>query len=176
MSSSSAHSFGEIAPPSVSVLDAGLQPIEPGYAHIIRIMTALVVLPVVAGAGMADFALAQEGLAQSGAVLAPVIALAAFVLVFLPGRKWRRWGYSGADQQLRVARGWLFRTDTIVPFSRIQHIDVAQGPVERLFGLASLTVHTAGTHNSIVTLPGLTRADAEAMRDAMRQHIRREDA
>lgn len=115
-----------------------------------------------------------KGGMQQGAVLAPVLAFGAFVIVFLPQRKWRRWGYSGADEQLRVARGWLFRTDTIVPFKRIQHIDVAQGPVERLFGLASLTVHTAGTHNSIVTLPGLTRPDAEAMRDAMRLHIRRE--
>ena len=43
-----------------------------------------------------------------------------------------------------------------------------------MFGLASLTVHTAGTHNSIVTLPGLARNQAEAMRDAMRLHIRRE--
>ena len=94
--------------------------------------------------------------------------------MFLPGRRWLRWGYDDSGEQLRVARGWMFRTDTIVPFKRIQHIDVGQGPLERMFGLASLTVHTAGTHNSIVTLPGLTRADAEALRDSMRLHIRRE--
>ena len=61
-----------------------------------------------------------------------------------------------------------------MPFKRIQHIDLGEGPIERMFGLASLTVHTAGTHNSIVTLPGLARNQAEAMRDAMRLHIRRE--
>lgn len=154
--------------------EPGLSPIDPGYAHVIRIMTALIALPLVIGIGVLDHMLSAKHALQSGALLAPALALAVFTLVFFPQRKWRRWGYSGADEQLRVARGWAFRTDTIVPFKRIQHIDVAQGPVERVFGLASLTVHTAGTHNSIVTLPGLTRADAEAMRDAMRQHIRRE--
>lgn len=159
---------------SVSALDSGLHPVEPAYRHVIRLTTLLFALPFVVGAGVLETVMAVKGGMQPGAILAPVLALAAFVVVFLPQRKWRRWGYSGADEQLRVARGWLFRTDTIVPFKRIQHIDVAQGPVERMFGLASLTVHTAGTHNSIVTLPGLARDDAEAMRDTMRLQIRRE--
>lgn len=173
MSSSMAESLDQPFHPA-SALDTGLKPVEPAYRHVIRIMTALVLLPVVIAGGVLETVMAVKGGMQPGAVLAPVLALAAFVFVFLPQRKWRRWGYSGADEQLRVARGWLFRTDTIVPFKRIQHIDVAQGPIERFFGLASLTVHTAGTHNSIVTLPGLTRDDAEAMRDSMRLHIRRE--
>ena len=173
MSSSTAQIFDRAGSPSVAG-DDELLAIEPGYRHILRILTALIVLPVVAGFAVLEIVIASKGMLQPGAILAPAIALAAFILVFLPQRKWRRWGYSGADEQLRVARGWLFRTDTIVPFSRIQHIDVAQGPIERLFGLARLTVHTAGTHNSIVTLPGLSRNDAEAMRDAMRLHIRRE--
>lgn len=173
MSSSSAQILGQPDLP-VSALDAGLHPIEPGYRHIIRMMTALALIPMLIGAGVLEFILMDNIGVQRGVVLAPALALAAFIFVFLPQRKWRRWGYSGADEQLRVARGWLVRTDTIVPFKRIQHIDVAQGPMERMFGLASLTVHTAGTHNSIVTLPGLTRDDAEAMRDAMRLHIRRE--
>lgn len=155
-------------------LEAGLNPIEPAYRHVIRLVTAMCLLPFVIGAGVLEVALADDALIDQGAILAPVLALGAFILVFLPDRKWRRWGYDGSGEQLRVARGWLFRTDTIVPFKRIQHIDVGQGPLERLFGLASLTVHTAGTHNSIVTLPGLTRADAEALRDEMRLHIRRE--
>lgn len=155
-------------------LGAGLIALDPRYRHVIRIMTALMVLPAMAAAFGVELALVTKGLIEHGAILAPVLALGAFIIVFLPQRKWKRWGYSDSDEQLRVARGWLFRTDTIVPFKRIQHIDLGEGPVERLFGLASLTVHTAGTHNSIVTLPGLARDRAEAMRDAMRLHIRRE--
>ena len=78
------------------------------------------------------------------------------------------------DEQLRVLRGFLWRKDTIVPFNRIQHIDVAQGPLQRLFGLSTLIVHTAGTHNSIVTLPGLATHDAEDMRETIKGHIRQD--
>ncbi len=155
-------------------LSHGLQPLDRAYVHVIRIMTGLVLLPVLIAATVVEFALVTKGVIEHGAVIAPILALAAFILVFLPQRRWRRWGFSDSDEQLRVARGWMFRTDTIVPFKRIQHIDMGQGPIERLFDLASLTVHTAGTHNSIVTLPGLSRTQAEAMRDAMRLHIRRE--
>lgn len=155
-------------------LSAGLHPLDPRYRSVIRIMTALVLLPVMIAATVVEFALVAKGVGEHGMIIAPVLALCAFILVFLPQRKWKRWGYADSDEQLRVARGWMFRTDTIVPFKRIQHIDLGEGPVERLFGLASLTVHTAGTHNSIVTLPGLARDSAEAMRDAMRLHIRRE--
>ncbi len=175
MSAPLAETFADAPAASADVhLDAGLNPIAPGYRHVIRLMVACCVVPLVIGAGVLEFILTSDGILERGAIIAPALALGVFVLVFLPERKWRRWGYSGSGNQLRVARGWMFRTDTIVPFRRIQHIDVGQGPLERLFGLASLTVHTAGTHNSIVTLPGLIRADAEALRDTMRLHIRRE--
>ena len=88
-----------------------------------------------------------------------------------PSRRVSRWGYKIGAGQLRVARGWLFRTDTIVPFVRVQHIDVGQGPVERWFGLSHLIVHTSGTHNSTVTLPGLPADLAAAMRETIRRHI-----
>ena len=76
--------------------------------------------------------------------------------------------------RLRVVRGYMFYRDTFVPFGRIQHIDVDQGPIDRRYGLATLTVHTAGNHNSTVALPGLAHADALAMREASRAAIRHE--
>lgn len=155
-------------------LGEGLQSLDPRYLHVIRIGVALMAVPVAIAAFGVEFALVTKGVIEHGALLVPVLALCAFAVVFLPQRKWKRWGFSDSGELLRVARGWMFRTDTIVPFKRIQHIDLGEGPIERLFGLASLTVHTAGTHNSIVTLPGLARDRAEALRDAMRLHIRRE--
>jgi len=71
-----------------------------------------------------------------------------------------------------VVRGWLFHSDTIVPFVRVQHIDVNRGPIDKLFGTASLVVHTAGTHNSIVTLPGLSPDRAAEIRETIRGSIR----
>ena len=73
---------------------------------------------------------------------------------------------------LQVVRGWLFHVDTIVPLVRVQHIDVTRGPVEKIFGVATLVVHTAGTHNSVVTLPGLSPERAAEIRDIIREHVR----
>ena len=71
-----------------------------------------------------------------------------------------------------MVRGWLFHIDTIVPFVRVQHIDVTRGPLDKMFGTATLVVHTAGTHNSIVSLPGLSPERAAEIRDIIREHIR----
>jgi uncharacterized protein len=103
-----------------------------------------------------------------------VLVVAAVVIARVPLRRFRATGYSVEGHRLRIVRGLLVRTDTTVPFGRVQHIDVRQGPLERIFGLATLTVHTAGTHNASVHLPGLGYDDAVAMRQAIRTHIERE--
>jgi membrane protein YdbS with pleckstrin-like domain len=54
----------------------------------------------------------------------------------------------------------------------VQHIDVVRGPFDKMFGTSSLVVHTAGTHNSIVTVRGLAPERAAAMRDVIREHVR----
>ncbi|WP_239019660.1 PH domain-containing protein [Sphingomonas suaedae] len=92
------------------------------------------------------------------------------VIVAVP-RRWARWGWAWTGRELHVASGWLVRRHTIVPAARVQHIDVTQGPVERIFGIASLVLHTAGTANSEVDLPGITKATAEEIRDAIREQL-----
>jgi membrane protein YdbS with pleckstrin-like domain len=79
-----------------------------------------------------------------------------------------------ATDRLRVVKGVMFHSDSVVPFSRVQHLDVEQGPLERLFGIARLILHTAGTHNSSVTLPGLQHETATAMREDIRRHVKQE--
>ena len=76
-----------------------------------------------------------------------------------PPRRYRAWGYDEGEDELAIRRGLLVRVRTIVPFGRVQHIDVAQGPIERRFGLATLILHTAGTRGAAVPLPGLLRHD-----------------
>ena len=102
------------------------------------------------------------------------LGAATYALVRVPLRRYNARGYSLAEERLRVVRGVFFRADTVVPFGRVQHIDVGQGPLERAYGLATLTVHTAGTHNASVSLPGLRHADATAMREDIRAAIRRD--
>ena len=93
-------------------------------------------------------------------------------IVFAPQRIYRRLRYGLTERLLQVVRGWLFHTDTIVPFVRVQHLDVTRGPLDKLFGTATLVVHTAGTRNSIVTVPGLAPDRAAEIRDIIREHVR----
>ena len=152
----------------------GLTPLHPPQKGLIRIRMIIRSLVLLALGLVAEIALWVQLGTSPGMVLVPVALLGLLQIAVLPGRIYRRWGYDMGDEQLRVLRGFLWRTDTIVPFNRIQHIDVAQGPLQRLFGLSTLIVHTAGTHNSIVTLPGLATADAENMRETIKVHIRQD--
>ncbi|MEH6789815.1 PH domain-containing protein [Parasphingorhabdus sp.] len=152
----------------------GLTPLHPPHKSLIRIRMVMRSLVLLALALAAEIALQVQMGIRPGFLLIPVSLLALVQVLALPGRIYRRWGYDMGDGQLRVLRGYLWRTDTIVPFNRIQHIDVAQGPLQRLFGLSTLIVHTAGTHNSIVTLPGLATVDAEDMRETIKGHIRKD--
>jgi membrane protein YdbS with pleckstrin-like domain len=164
------------APPEVSIEPgelavASIQPVEPGYRHVLRLGAAIFWLPLFVGALVIDRLVLHE-LPVAG--LAPVlVGLIAFsAIVVGPDRIYRRLGYAVDGGQLRVVRGWLFHTDTIVPFVRVQHIDVKRGPLDKLFGTATLVVHTAGTHNSIVSLPGLSPDTAATIRDDIRGLIR----
>lgn len=105
-------------------------------------------------------------------ILAVLVAL---LLIFvLPARRYRAWGYDVSEDELHVQNGIWVRIRTIVPFGRVQHIDVSQGPIERRYGVGVLTLHTAGTRSSAVHLPGLEMAQAERMRDEIRGKIRRD--
>lgn len=148
-----------------------IEPVEPAYRNVLRLGAAMFWLPLVAGALLLDRLVLRE-LPIAG--LAPVlIGLLAFSAILVaPERVYRRLGYSVDGELLRVIRGWLFHSDTIVPFVRVQHIDVKRGPLDKMFGTASLVVHTAGTHNSIVSLPGLSPARAAEIREAIRGQIR----
>jgi membrane protein YdbS with pleckstrin-like domain len=110
----------------------------------------------------------------SGIIAGPVLLIALALIIRVPSTRYNARGYQISADRLRVVRGLLFRFDTVVPFGRVQHIDVHQGPLDRFFGIATLTVHTAGNHNASVSLPGLGEPLAREMREDIRAHIRRE--
>jgi uncharacterized protein len=145
-----------------------LTPLNPAYVTTTRISSAIGLLPFLIGAGVLEGA----QLLPPGSVIVPVVILYAFMAFVVPARKYRHWGYDMGSDRLRIVRGYMFYRDTVVPFGRIQHIDVDQGPIDRRYDLATLTVHTAGNHNSTVALPGLLHADALAMRETIRAAIR----
>jgi len=84
---------------------------------------------------------------------------------FWPPVRYRHTAYRLSEQGIRIRRGVLWRIAISVPRSRVQHTDVAQGPIERLFDLATLVVYTAGTQHASVQLSGLKHETALAIRD-----------
>ena len=148
-----------------------LQSLERGYLRVLRIRSAIGWLIVSALAAVADGVLSWRTGVPPGLLVGAAIVFGVLSTVFFVPRRWRRWGYAFTGSELHLARGWLFRLHTIVPVSRVQHIDVAQGPIERGAGVAALTLHTAGTENSLVVLPGISRRRAEEIRDAIRGRI-----
>ena len=156
----------------------GLEDADPGkltklhinYKKALRVQTTLVALPFLIAALLVE----EAEVLPKGLVVIPIALIALAAIIRLPARRHFARGYAMSADRLRVVRGILFHSDTIVPFGRVQHIDVDQGPLERFFGIATLTLHTAGTQNSSVNLPGLEHALAMDMREEIRSHIKRE--
>ncbi|MFC7045936.1 PH domain-containing protein [Halobacteriaceae archaeon GCM10025711] len=83
--------------------------------------------------------------------------------------RYRIWGFELRDDSLFISRGVLTRVRTVVPFVRVQHVDTQRGPVERVVGLSSVVVYTAGSRGADVTIPGLTPERADALQERLRR-------
>jgi len=150
--------------------DEELTPLDPRYRTLLGVVALIASVPFIIAALIVE----NLRVAPTGIFIGPVVIIAAVIIMRLPLRRYAARGFAMVEERLRVVRGIWWRSDSVVPFGRVQHIDVNRGPLERYFGLATLTVHTAGTHGASVHLPGLAYADALAMRDAIRAHIKRE--
>jgi uncharacterized protein len=158
---------GEVSP-------ADMVPLDPRQIWVLRIRMAIGLVFLLGAAFAADSVLVQELGTLFG--LAPGIVLIGgpAALILLPRRRYRSWGYAEREDELHIRHGLWTRVQTAIPFGRVQHIDVAQGPIERRFGLATLILHTAGTRSAAIPLPGLVHGQAEAMRDRIRAKIKQD--
>jgi membrane protein YdbS with pleckstrin-like domain len=97
-------------------------------------------------------------------VAVPLVA-GALALRFV-GRRYRSWGYAEREDDLLIRRGVMFARLSVVPYGRMQFIDVTAGPLERAFGLATLRLHTAAAATD-ARIPGLEREEAGRLRDSL---------
>ncbi|MEO6172473.1 MAG: PH domain-containing protein [Arenimonas sp.] len=98
----------------------------------------------------------------------------AVLMLLLPGiasliayKRWRNTFWKLDDEALHVRHGKTWFKQTCLPRSRVQHLDFERGPLERRYGLATLVVHTAGSHERALRQSGLSLADAEFLRDVL---------
>jgi uncharacterized protein len=99
------------------------------------------------------------------ATAAALLAVAVACYAGLHGR-YRAWGYAEREDDLLVRRGVMVRRLSVVPYGRMQFVDVTAGPVDRMFGLATVQLHTAAAATD-ARIPGLTVAEAHRLRDRL---------
>jgi len=82
------------------------------------------------------------------------------------GRTVRSWGYAERAEDLLVTQGVLRRQLVVVPYGRMQFVDVSAGPLDRRFGLATVQLHTAAAATD-AAIPGLAPEEAARLRDRL---------
>ena len=108
--------------------------------------------------------LAGAGVPGPPGLAAGLLAVAGGLAAWwVPRARYRHWRYHVAPDALELRHGVVRRVHSAIPYFRVQHIDVAQGPVERAVGLARLIVHTASAGTD-ATIPGIAAGDAEGLR------------
>lgn len=103
-----------------------------------------------------------------GAALA--VALFIWQLWLIPAQV-KLLGWQQTDDELLITKGKLWHTFTVVPYGRIQFVDVTAGPVERSFGLKTLQLHTASA-TSDATVQGLPGTEADGLRERLSERAR----
>jgi uncharacterized protein len=127
----------------------------------IEVTVAAAALALAAGSGATVLA----GLVAAGIALALVVAGTVPALWFTRNR-FRSWSYLERDEDLIVERGVLFRRLSVVPYGRMQFVDVTAGPIDRMFRLATVRLHTAAAASD-ARIPGLERDEAARLRDRL---------
>lgn len=135
---------------------------SPLLLRVRRIEVALFAVPLAVGGGLAG----SQVSAAAGLGIAIAVALAGLVGERFLARRVAAWGYAERKDDLMVSRGVLIRRQSVIPYGRMQFIDVTAGPLERSQGLATLRMHTAAAASD-ARIPGLDKAAAATLRDQL---------
>jgi membrane protein YdbS with pleckstrin-like domain len=122
----------------------------------VPVLLAILVLAIAGGSSGSTAAFA----------FVPVALVAGAFLWRFVGRRYRSWGYAEREDDLLIRRGVMFARLSVVPYGRMQFIDVTAGPLERAFGLATVRLHTAAAATD-ARIPGLEREEAARLRDRL---------
>ena len=105
------------------------------------------------------------------AIILAVLVLAWWLLsvFYIPFLSWKRWRYAVDENEIDLKRGVLIRKRTLIPLSRVQHVDTREGPLLRWYNLSSVTISTAATTHEI---PALDNVIADRVRHQISTYAR----
>jgi len=156
----------EAGTPSTAGSMEALHPRSRLVWSVVAVLTGAVVLVV--GWLLERFALGRLSV-DLGPVAVPALAALVAVLGLVHALvRYRVWRFELQADALYLERGVFTRVETAVPYVRVQHVDTHRGPIERLVGLSSVVVYTAGERGADVTIPGLAPERARRLRDRLR--------
>jgi membrane protein YdbS with pleckstrin-like domain len=138
--------------------------LSPKYRSM-RILTSLIVTPVLFTIPALIVGVASGEWWVAGLIWAVAAVIVIIRLVFVP-RNWRSWGYVEREDDLYITHGVMFRNLIAVPYGRMQLVEVESGPLERAYGLASVTLKTASPETG-ARIPGLPPEEATRLRDRL---------
>lgn len=105
----------------------------------------------------------------AGALTTGAAAIAFTLALAWPALRYRFWRWRVEPDRLLIEKGVIWRSRSVVPRVRIQHVDTRTSPLQRWLGLASLVIFTAGTRGADVEIPGLADEEAVSLRDELAQ-------
>jgi hypothetical protein len=126
--------------------------------EVVAIVGPLVLLTIILAAAFGDI--------EANAIALAVLLAVGVALDLMLGRRVRAWAFTERADDLIVSRGVMFRRLSVVPYGRMQFVDVTAGPLERIFGLSTVRLHTAAAASD-ARIPGLAAEDAGRLRDQL---------
>jgi len=128
-------------------------------------LTEIGVVTAILGVLGAVAAWSAGGVAAAGITVGVIVACGAAAWWFVRNR-FRAWGYLEREEDLEVRRGVMVQRLSVVPYGRMQFVEITAGPVERLFGLSTVKLHTAAAASD-ARIPGLDPDEAARLRDRL---------
>jgi membrane protein YdbS with pleckstrin-like domain len=138
--------------------------LSPNFRKLRR-LTTLLVAPIIFTIPAVIIGVAS-GLWWISAIIWGFAAVIVIIRLVLVGRTYRSWGYVEREDDLYITHGVLFRSLVAVPYGRMQLVEVESGPLERAFGIATVTLKTASVETN-ATIPGLPPEEAARLRDRL---------
>ncbi len=140
------------------------RPVSPQLQRMRRTVLSVVTAVLLLGVVVAGVLLSWSAMLTVGTAVA-VLVLGGY-LWWVVGRNARYWAYAERDDDLYIRHGAFFRELVAVPYGRMQYVDITAGPIEQMYGIATVHLHTASPRTN-ARIPGLPADEAARLRDRL---------
>ncbi len=149
-----------------------MNPLHPRITIVWRVsgLSGATALAVTIGA-LEMLVLAPRGIfiGATGVLTGTITALALTLALVWPTLRYRAWRWQVDRDHVLIQKGVLWRSRSLIPRVRIQHVDTHNSPLQRWLGLSSLVIYTAGTRGADAEIPGIAAEQAEQLREELAQ-------